>query len=105
MVNEISPAALGALTAATVPPPILQAIFGPALAHEKDLAERAARGYEVGRVGFDGEPPGYDDRKTLADVWQDHAPLPAEGLSSDVYAALVAVAAWGFERGVAQATP
>ncbi|GAA4707361.1 hypothetical protein APR04_003790 [Promicromonospora umidemergens] len=47
MVNELSPTAMGALVAATVPSPIAQAIFGPALAYEKDLAERAARGEEV----------------------------------------------------------
>lgn len=51
---------------------------------------------------FDGEPPGWDDRKTLADIWQEHAPLPADGLSDGVYRALIAVATCGFERGVEQ---
>lgn len=52
---------------------------------------------------FDGEPPGWDDRKTLANLYQDHAPLPEDGLTDDVYRALIAVAVWGFERGVEQA--
>jgi hypothetical protein len=54
---------------------------------------------------FDGEPPGWDDRKTLAELWQSHTQLPEVGLSDEVYRALIAVAAWGFERGVEQATP
>lgn len=49
---------------------------------------------------FDGEPPGWDNRKTLADLWQEHAPLPEEGLTDDVYVALIAVANWGFAQGV-----
>ena len=42
--------------------------------------------------------PGWDDRKTLADVWQEHAPLPDEGLSERVYDALIAVAKWGYQQ-------
>lgn len=41
------------------------------------------------------EAVGWDDRQQLAGIWQDHAPLPEEGLSDRVYAALIAVAAWG----------
>jgi hypothetical protein len=41
---------------------------------------------------IDGEPIGWDNRKTLAHLWQQHAPLPAEGLSENVYSALIAVA-------------
>ncbi|MDF2805455.1 MAG: hypothetical protein K0S43_401 [Cellulosimicrobium sp.] len=59
----------------------------------------------TGTARFDGEPPGWDDRKALADVWQDHAPLPPDGLSEDVYRALIAVARWGFDRGLDQAAP
>lgn len=42
--------------------------------------------------------PSWDDRKTLADVWQAHAPLPHEGLSEAVYDALIAVATWGYKQ-------
>lgn len=42
--------------------------------------------------------PGWDDRKTLAGIWQEYAPLPEEGLSDGVYAALIAVASWGYEQ-------
>jgi len=42
--------------------------------------------------------PGWDDRKTLAELWQNHAPLPAEGLSEAVYDALIAVAKWGYQQ-------
>jgi hypothetical protein len=38
---------------------------------------------------------GWDDRKKLAGIWQDHAPLPAEGLSERVYEALIEVARYG----------
>lgn len=41
------------------------------------------------------EAVGWDDRKTLADIWQDHARLPEAGLSEQVYDALVAVARYG----------
>ena len=42
--------------------------------------------------------PGWDDRKTLADVWQGKAPLPSEGLTEAVYDALIAVAKWGYDQ-------
>lgn len=42
--------------------------------------------------------PGWDDRKKLSGVWQEHAPLPAEGLSERVYEALIEVAAWGYQQ-------
>lgn len=45
------------------------------------------------RIGNDAVD--WDDRKKLADIWQDHTPLPTEGLSSEVYSALLAVARWG----------
>lgn len=38
---------------------------------------------------------GWDDRKKLAGIWQEHAPLPAEGLSERVYEALIEVARYG----------
>lgn len=40
---------------------------------------------------------GWDRRKTLASLWQDHAPLPDDGLSEATYRALLAVALWGAE--------
>lgn len=47
----------------------------------------------------DGENrPGWDDRKILAGIWQEHATLPVEGLSEGVYEALIEVAAWGYQR-------
>lgn len=42
--------------------------------------------------------PGWDDRKTLSDLWQEHSPLPEEGLSERVYEALIEIAAWGYQR-------
>lgn len=42
--------------------------------------------------------PGWDDRKTLASLWQEHAPLPQEGLTERVYDALIAVATWGYQQ-------
>lgn len=42
--------------------------------------------------------PGWDDRKTLSSLWQEHAPLPDEGLSERVYEALIEVAAWGYQQ-------
>lgn len=38
---------------------------------------------------------GWDNRKALADLWQDHSPLPAAGLCDATYEALLAVARWG----------
>lgn len=46
--------------------------------------------------------PDWDDRKTLAHIWQQQAPLPAEGLSESVYGALIAVAAWGYGQRKAE---
>ena len=46
--------------------------------------------------------PGWDDRKTLASLWQDHCPLPEEGLTERVYDALIAVAKWGYEQRAAE---
>lgn len=42
--------------------------------------------------------PGWDDRKQLAELWQQHAPLPEIGLGDAVYEALIAVANWGYRR-------
>lgn len=42
--------------------------------------------------------PGWDDRKELAELWQQHTPLPEAGLSESVYDALIAVAKWGYEQ-------
>ena len=42
--------------------------------------------------------PGWDDRKTLAEMWQAHAPLPEQGLREGTYDALIAVAKWGYQQ-------
>jgi hypothetical protein len=42
--------------------------------------------------------PGWDDRKSLADIWQTYAPLPEIGLSEGVYDALIAIAKWGYDQ-------
>lgn len=42
--------------------------------------------------------PGWDDRKALAGVWQEYAPLPEPGLSDEVYEALIAIAVYGWNR-------
>ena len=42
--------------------------------------------------------PGWDDRKTLAELWQQHAPLPEGGLREGTYDALLAVATWGYQQ-------
>ena len=42
--------------------------------------------------------PGWDDRKTLAELWQEHAPLPEGGLRDGTYDALIAVATWGYQQ-------
>ena len=42
--------------------------------------------------------PSWDDRKTLAEVWQRKSPLPEEGLTERVYEALIEVAAWGYQQ-------
>lgn len=43
--------------------------------------------------------PGYDDRKTIADLWQRHAPLP-EAEHEAINEALVAVAQWGYVQAL-----
>lgn len=45
------------------------------------------------------DPPSWDDRKELLDVWQEHAPLPSVELRDGIYDALIAVAYWGYKRG------
>lgn len=52
----------------------------------------------MGELGDGDYMPGWDDRKTLASLWQQYAPLPADGLSEAVYEALIAVAAWGYQQ-------
>ena len=49
--------------------------------------------------------PEWDDRKQLADLWQQHAPLPDIGLREGIYDALLAIADWGYERGRAANDP
>lgn len=51
-------------------------------------------GVAMAEIDF-GEPPGYDDRKILADVWQNHGGTAPDGLS-DIYDALIAVAHYGW---------
>lgn len=48
--------------------------------------------------------PGWDDRKKLSAIWQERAPLPAEGLTERVYEALIAVAMWGYEQRATEET-
>jgi len=43
---------------------------------------------------------GYDNRKELADLWQDFAPLPEQGLTEGTYDALLHVAKWGARRAL-----
>lgn len=45
----------------------------------------------------------WDDRKRLASIWQEHAPLPPEGLTERVYDALLAVARYGEDDAKADA--
>lgn len=44
------------------------------------------------------DPPSWDDRKDLLDLWQEHAPLPDIELRAGIYDALIAVANWGYNR-------
>ena len=46
--------------------------------------------------------PSWDDRKELAELWQQHSPLPPAGLSDATYEALLAVAKWGYEQRAAE---
>lgn len=47
------------------------------------------------------DPPTWDDRKELLDLWQDHAPLPDVDLrGGGIYDALLAVANWGYRRAL-----
>lgn len=60
--------------------------------------EAAAPYMQADKRGDGDYLPGWDDRKELAHIWQEYAPLPDEGLSDGVYAALIAVATWGYEQ-------
>lgn len=42
--------------------------------------------------------PGWDDRKQLHDVFQDHFTIPENVSLSDLSPALIAVAQWGYRR-------
>lgn len=42
----------------------------------------------------------WDDRKDLSSIWQDYAPLPAQGLTESTYDALMAIARWGARRAL-----
>jgi len=50
------------------------------------------------KLGEGDYMPGWDDRKTLAELWQQHAPLPEGGLREGTYDALIAVATWGYQQ-------
>lgn len=41
--------------------------------------------------------PGYDCRKDLSEIWQDHAPLPDVDFQQ-IYKALIAVAQYGYKQ-------
>ena len=58
----------------------------------------AAAPYMVDKRGAGDYLPGWDDRKKLWSVWQDHAPLPADGFTEAFTDALIAVATWGYEQ-------
>lgn len=47
------------------------------------------------------EAVGWDDRKTLSDVWQEHARI--DHLGDDTYSALIAVAQWGAREALERA--
>jgi hypothetical protein len=53
---------------------------------------------EVSRAYAVNDSIGWDDRKQLSDIWQDHAALPEIGLCDATYEALLAVARWGAAR-------
>jgi len=57
--------------------------------------ERAAAKAERPSLNWDYRPS-WDDRKTLLEVWQEHAPLPDIGLRDGIFQALLAVADWGY---------
>lgn len=42
--------------------------------------------------------PGWDDRKELAEIFQQHCTLPPDLGLSDIDDALIAVAKWGYEQ-------
>lgn len=54
----------------------------------------------MNRAAEDYTPPEWDDRKELASLWQDHAPLPEGGLSPEFYRALIAIARYGYDQRV-----
>lgn len=49
-------------------------------------------------IALINEAVDWGDRKTLADVWQDHAPIA--DLSESTYDALIAVAQWGARSAI-----
>lgn len=63
------------------------------------VTERERRDVTVRAVWLAiNENVGWGDRKTLLDIWQEHAPLPETGLDDGIYEALLAVARWGARR-------
>lgn len=75
---------------------------GPLNTHREQVMraalEAAAPHMREDKRGDGDYRPGWDDRKTLSSLWQEHAPLPDEGLSERVYEALIAVATWGYQQ-------
>jgi len=68
-------------------------------AETREEARRILEAAAPHMLAGDGENrPGWDDRKTLSNLWQEHAPLPTEGLSERVHEALIEIAAWGYQR-------
>lgn len=70
----------------------------PYVCHARAALEAAAPHIREDKRGDGDYRPGWDDRKTLSSLWQEHAPLPDEGLSERVYEALIAVATWGYQQ-------
>lgn len=62
----------------------------------RDNAELRAT---IERVRDLPEPPGYDDRKELLDIWYDNGGTVSQDIGlRAVYPALIAVARWGWDR-------
>ena len=71
---------------------------GTYMRNARVILEAAAPHMREDKRGDGDYRPGWDDRKTLSSLWQEHAPLPDEGLSERVYEALIAVATWGYQQ-------
>jgi hypothetical protein len=100
MTNQVIPAeaveaALRALLPGTEPEALKGGFWW---GNVETILEAAAPHMLEDKRGDGDYRPGWDDRKTLSSLWQEHAPLPDEGLSERVYEALIAVATWGYQQ-------